>query len=586
MEKHSIFIATPCESKFKVIENFCSKNITHYYNCKIKNTAEYQQIFDIWDDLDALTLKEQSNTLVIFDPNIYDNIPIMVTGENNYWHETQIVELYPWYELILRYPLVTPIFLTKGKKLFNGYEVDNFCFIDLNQDIKKQFEDNVKLFLNGIKTWFDPFGLRDCWRDKVLGKIFHQSDKKIITETLPKVVYCVEDELNYGLLNAYVAYKFGANVHLIESFSSLKWAEQKEKGKNDTVVIRDKDLRFRDFKTEGGRTRESLKTEDGIFALSGKVDTLMISIDTTPDEKNIKKPLNLIYDIKEKCSLLKENDKLKRTRIKDYSDETLNKASNHSSPYINIQLSRHLVDSALSTKNSHHNMIFSALHYMEAYAVLGKITETTLTQILKDLHLSELDFALSFMGVDKNQTTAERKKDVEDDINHLLGTDNKDLKYSFLISFWNDAKVIYKKYEQFNAAEESNLEVMSLEKWSPHWMNLKAIHLEKISQITPKRLILEIFTNLKIGFLAFLVINLSLSFIYRMLNICSYPDYFMCLIHTFIATITLNTPIFLPSNNLWVSDTWLVILVLVHMLFAYIFLGILISIIYRKLTRT
>jgi hypothetical protein len=562
MIKHHIYFATNKTDTAKLMCDVLNDSVQGY-NCNIVS-KRYNSIYDFWDALDNLTLENQSNTLVIFDPGIYINIPGLVansTGGTNYWHNLNCSELYPWYELVLRYPLITPMFLTNNGKLFNEFnageagkfkQIDPFCHIDLTRNINQQLEKNARLFLNGLRTWFDPFGLRCTWRDKVLKGIFidstNGSDSQSHTspkseEIKPTTIFCVEDEIEYALLSGYAAYKYGAQAHIVDSYTVLEWAREKIMDENTSqiFIIWDRDLRFRDPLPEG-TTRENLKEMGGLFPQSSAVDNLMVSSnpeggvhkkvqkplgclgwlikayddvlksarnkimaeneihkgrnpvetarenskkmdkispgssgsdnfrDTSDSKegacKKVEKPLESMYKLIKACDgVLKEDNKL--IKQQGYSKLENKTEKNHAAPYLNMQLAKSLLSTASKASHTYSDMVFDALLHMEAYVLLDKMAPTTSMQILKDLHLAEMRFELSFMGINKNQSIKDRKADVEKDIEQLLEQypTKTELCKSFLISFWDDAKGLYKEHEQFNAAEQANTEAMKLIKW-------------------------------------------------------------------------------------------------------------------------
>jgi len=473
VKKQYIYFATNDENKAELIGQKLNQ-LFEYYNCTIYSNA-YKRIYDFWDVLDELNMDKQANTLVIFDPAIYKKLPKSeVSDISNYWHQLKTKELYPWYELVLRYPLITPMFFVKNKEDFfeDIKDIDPFCYLDIfNGDIDKQLEKNIALFLNGFRTWFDPFGLRKKWRDRVLRAMFKDElneNKQTPIESRGKSIYCIEDEIEYALFSGYTAYKYGAKVNIVDSYAVLEWSQEKVAKQNskDVGIIRDLDLRFRDHALNV-KDRSSLKKMKNLFPKSSKLDNLVISshVKISDDDYQIVKPLDSLYKIVERCHML--DIEYKRILIfESEKNKSKDDKNNHAAPYLNMQLSKDILAHTKTSDNSYSNKVFKALLHMEAYMLLGNMAPTTSMQILKDLHLAELDFELSFIGIDKNQTIEDRKKDVENDIERLLrGINNPKLKDSFLISFWNDAKTIYKKHEQFNASEEANNEAMMLIKW-------------------------------------------------------------------------------------------------------------------------
>lgn len=470
MKKQYIYFATNNGTMAEMMKKKLD-DLFFYYNCHISSKA-YKKIYDLWDELDELSMEKQSNSLIIFDPRIYINIPeVIENGDDNFWHKLRSRELYPWYELVLRYPLLTPMFLTSNNKLFSSIKkIDPFCYVDTNKDINKQLNVNVTRFLDGFRTWFDPFGLRAKWREKVLRAMFRdelsENQQTNIYREINRTVYCIEDEIEYALFSGYTAYKHGANVNIVNSYATLKFARESIRLDNKNVsIIRDLDLRFRDH-IQGVENRDSLKKMKNLFPKNINLDNLVISsnIEEIEGIYKIQKPLDSLYEVVKKCKNLNIEDKRFFT-IKD-KKQSKEKKNNHSAPYLNMQLSKDILSISTKSSNSYTDKVFKALLHMEAYMLLNNMAPTTSMQILKDLHLAELDFELSFIGIDKNQKIKDRKNDVENDIDRLLkNIDSPNLKNSFLISFWNDAKAVYKKHEQFNASEEANNEAMKLVEW-------------------------------------------------------------------------------------------------------------------------
>ena len=100
-----------------------------------------------------------------------------------------------------------------------------------------------------------------------------------------------------------------------------------------------------------------------------------------------------------------------------------------------------------------------------------------------------------------------------------------------------------------------------------------------------KRFILNMTTSIGFSIVIFLIINVGFTIRYKFINIVKdeYSTGFMCL-HTFIATFTLTIPKFIDDNELG-KCLGLDITIFAHMFVAYLFLGILISMLYRKLIR-
>jgi len=105
-------------------------------------------------------------------------------------------------------------------------------------------------------------------------------------------------------------------------------------------------------------------------------------------------------------------------------------------------------------------------------------------------------------------------------------------------------------------------------------------------KIGTKGFFLKLFTSLSFSIRIFIYSNISFATIY-----ISFPtisdgvkyNWIEFIIHTFISSLTLSIPVFIkfPTKGLLLD-----FIVLAHVFVAYLFLGILISMIYRKVTRT
>jgi len=122
-------------------------------------------------------------------------------------------------------------------------------------------------------------------------------------------------------------------------------------------------------------------------------------------------------------------------------------------------------------------------------------------------------------------------------------------------------------------------------------------------KISFKSFFLKLFSSLKFSSVIFISFNFIWSIVYLFCLTERAKDYdlfqtiivlfegtkdydsFQTIIHTFIASFTLSIPKFVdfPIHN---QGYWLDLLVLIHVFVAYLFLGILISMVYRKATRS
>ena len=108
----------------------------------------------------------------------------------------------------------------------------------------------------------------------------------------------------------------------------------------------------------------------------------------------------------------------------------------------------------------------------------------------------------------------------------------------------------------------------------------------KLIKINTKGFFLKLFTSVSYSIKIFIYANISFSILYILFPTLSDGikyNWIEFIIHTFIASLTLSIPQFIkfPTEGILLD-----VIVLLHVFVAYLFLGILISMVYRKVTRT
>jgi len=101
-----------------------------------------------------------------------------------------------------------------------------------------------------------------------------------------------------------------------------------------------------------------------------------------------------------------------------------------------------------------------------------------------------------------------------------------------------------------------------------------------------KQIIIKITTSIQYSAKIFLYVNLTFATLYIYFATSNEGvkySWYEFIVHTFIASFTLSTPKFIKFPT---EGVWLDLIVLFHTFISYLFLGILVSMIYRKATRT
>ena len=357
------------------------------------------------------------------------------------------------------------------------------------------------------------------------------TQREVLLDRLDNVCVAIDEEREFALLNAYTAWKFGRRAWVVTTFGEFDdsplWVD-KEGDSSDVIVLRDIDVRFPDIpdssklglqketsprdiikdiysclwsKKETRKCNDCTKVNPGfpgnkignswrVRAVSSEKGVRKIeewknnSKDTQLGQSGkdidieylgLKKPIGTIYDLK---PLLVENSDKEETiaaRI-DVVSSTGNEGG-HGAPYSNLAMAEALLISSGCCKDHSSSHLIGALLAMEAYELLLGMSKTTALEALLAVHKHEAAAEVSFPGVSHSLNIKDRKEDVEQTMSRLYeneenekANDKEQVKRMFLSQFWAELRIQYKEGEQFNAAEEANVQSLLNMSWKPKWL--------------------------------------------------------------------------------------------------------------------
>lgn len=387
-------------------------------------------------------------------------------------------------------------------------------------------------FARGMRCWFDPTGLRTLVKNRFLGTVFGNdqtwkadTQRKVLLDRLNNVCVAIDEEREFALLNAYTAWKFGRRAWVVTSFGEFDdsplWVYN-EGDFSNVVVLRDIDVRFPDILDAsklglwGISPRELMK--DNYSCLWSKKETRVCatSIDA-PGNKigkdwrvravssengiisdpkvwendkfgqrrkgskieyfGLNKPIGTIYDLKP-CLFEKQGDKESiAARIEVVGSE--GNEGGHGAPYTNLAMAEALLISSGRCKDHSSSHLIGALLAMEAYELLLGMSKTTALEALLSLHRHEAAAEVNFPGVSHSLEIKDRIEDVEQTLKKLYednktnARDKEPVKRMFLSQFWAELRIQYKDGEQFDAAEEANVQSLMNMRWKPKWLQFQ-----------------------------------------------------------------------------------------------------------------
>ncbi len=506
----------------------------------------------------------------------------------------------------------------------------------------------LKRFAYGMRCWFDPTGLRTLVKHRFLGTLFGDvanwkntaGQRGILRQRLSNVAVAIDEEREFALLNAYAAWKYGRRAWIVTSYHEfsqhLLWGH-KEGEANNTVILRDIDLRFPDISRFG--IRDALKDiyseewkgkigpECEVRAVSGEANVIPVEqrlqrwkyASWWPTQKRLgqdmttvdaakylgfQKPVSSIYVLKYAVEDRKAKGSLHARLIGIQGDaptQTAQKGGGHGAPYLNLAMAESLLVQGRQCGEGPSACVIGALLASEAYELLLGMSKTTALEALLDMHRAEVRAEVSFPGVGHSLRIKERKKDIEATLERLYENskiaNKKQIINIFLSQFWGDLRVIYRGAEHFDAAERANLESLVHSQWLRlPWRPLFISRCKRCSgaKVWLKNRILDPATSLWKWALWVFAASIVFTLVYGpTLGVWSNADEpykwheFYEQWHEVIRSSMalemmgkLAEEVGKPGAELWLR-----IVALIHLGFSYLFFGLLITMLYRKITR-
>ena len=192
-------------------------------------------------------------------------------------------------ELTLRYPQVFPIFVSplfgNGNGEYEGWAAklveeaggtgsdwaNLHCYSPL-EDLEALRSAIKRFSVGGLRTDFDPSGLRTIMRNRFIGQVFGgdtdwantEASRRVLNQRLKRCAVVIEEESELALLTGYAAYKTFGRVWLTMTYAEFLGENARchwrNDSKSDIVIVRDLDLRFPDF-PEDRSVAKSLRSE-------------------------------------------------------------------------------------------------------------------------------------------------------------------------------------------------------------------------------------------------------------------------------------------------------------------------------------
>lgn len=503
-------------------------------------------------------------------------------------------------------------------------------------------------FARGMRCWFDPTGLRTLVKNRFLGTLFgSQADwsntreqRNVLLERLPHVAVAIDEEREFALLNAYAAYKFGRRAWLVTTFAEFDdkplWVANSSTDNTltDVVVIRDIDLRFPDIpnqdRSESRDTQKALRDQlssihsdvwkmcfDGqprlrsgwrvrVVTSQANVAECSPCTGTQGDGEmtdgrlcGLGKPISSLYEIKRLLANVSTGCKAESiasvaSRITPAGEKS---SGVHGAPYLNLAMAESLLHQSGRYEHGPVENLLGAFLAGEAYELLLGMSETTALEALLMQHKHEVVAEGEFPGISHEADIDKRGSDVEVTVEALLSLNRsrrqkESITDLFLVKFWTELKLAYRSSEQFNAAEAANAKSLV----HTDWLASFSESLRSVSAAMPicwrrwiKNRLVHIATSFRSWAEASLMSVLLATLAYALVSNNNWTRVGELFLSTMLSSITLQ-PMTIVSDILsqQCSDVEHVvehIVAVMHMAVSYLLFGVLISMLYRKVTR-
>ena len=493
-------------------------------------------------------------------------------------------------------------------------------------------------FARGMRCWFDPTGLRTLVKNRFLGTVFGSdaswakaSQREEMLHGLEHEAVAIDEEREFALLSAYTAWKYGRRAWVVTTYKEFHentlWVASATSTRCDVIVLRDVDIRFPDMPE--GKSGQSMRTEImninssqwngklggswGAKAISGEASVIPWSEkneweDWASSEKGFgqrqnskgeweylgfPKPVTSIYELREVLPYKVHGVEGKPQTILSKlggSDANQESEGGHGAPYLNLAMGEALLRHSANCKDSPSAHFIGALLAMEAYELLLGMSKTTALEALLALHKHEVAAEVNFPGISQSLNIDNRKKDIEQTLNKLYekkdGKQEREtdlVKKMFLTQFWAELRIQYKDGEQFEAAEEANIQSLLNMSWKPkgwQWLSVG------LSQCV-KEWILRTATSLRWWVISAVGFSLVFAVLYGWQFLCDPLNFLRIWSQVILAMIQMqfNDPslkvVVYPDGH----GPWAHLLAIMHLGISYVLFGFLIAMIYRKITR-
>lgn len=484
-------------------------------------------------------------------------------------------------------------------------------------------------FARGMRCWFDPTGLRTLVRNRFLGTVFGADgtwdntwlNRRLLLERLDGAAMAVDEEREFAALNAYAIYKFGRRVWMVTTYREFREKPLWNAGALDSgiVIIRDIDIRFPDIPSGMGEVREDLADicgsiwKDDVLRVLEDVHVRAVSADarvaqcqsgcwTDEDRRcgqrdssigreflGLNKPIGTLYEI---IQLLPNSAETVSTisGITSIEGNKRGSGGGHGAPYVNLQMTESLLMQARTSGGSPTGNLIGALLAGEAYQLILGMSKTTSLEALLLLHKKEVEAEMEFPGISHDIDIQSRRRDIETALGNLFpqeGSRATDIRNMFLSRFWSELRKIYREGEQFRAADAANAQGLIHSRWLPGrwrgWFSDRTILSLKY------RLIIEPATSLVAWIRACAIVNLLFGIGYYYFWTPTIKgesqDQFVKMLFDVFLSFLSQSPTQSVAEIAGHCNGWMQAAIAVHLSVAYILLGMLIAMIFRKITR-
>lgn len=517
-------------------------------------------------------------------------------------------------------------------------------------DAGKDLNSSLEFFARGMRCWFDPTGLRTLVRNYFLGTLFGSNNdwsntrckndkapqlRDALLTRLGQETIAIDEEREFALLSAYTSWKYGRRAWMVTTYGEFNkglWVTKHGENPRNVIVLRDVDVRFPDISNvqqvkreeqveqlEVRSIREQLKDVGSplewkknidatwyVRAISGDAnikedldaanrvgqDPVEIQPNGSAKYYGFRKPIGSLYELK--SVLGKEaGDAVHSLQSCISAADDSKGGGGHGAPYSNLAMAEALLRYSSVCKESPSAHLIGALLAMESYELLLGMSKTTALEALLAVHKHEVMAEVSFPGVSHTVDIEERKKDVEATLDSLYKDNasvgepknfkqkkgSERVKKIYLSQFWSELRIQYHDGEQFDAAEKANIQsLINSHDWLKMWMLHPATSI-----------IWWLWYALGSSFifaLGYGWLSTNVSF-----QVC-WPECLINFLDIWWQVVMAMLQVQLGDNDQIVtasksgSEFGLHIVELLHMGVSYLLLGLLISMLYRKITRS